>query len=197
MAGKKGKRGFSTYILPILFCGLLVALAVLNNRRTEQPLKAVLQEGEPLTLNEQAVENYLYSAGYTWDGAIVFDGDGRTAATLVLTTGTDGAVDGMTLTFPLPAYYASEDPEGFLTELKAKHDEAAQRGRDMFLALFDAVAATDSRVASRRDVALEKLQKTVESGKAATQTANAWRFSFSLEPGQLEGTVTVLCERIQ
>ena len=38
MAAKKGKKGFSAYILPILFCGLLIVLALVKGRQTEQPV---------------------------------------------------------------------------------------------------------------------------------------------------------------
>ena len=61
----------------------------------------------------------------------------------------------------------------------------------------DAIAATDGRVAARRDSALEKLRQTMDTGKASAQAANSWRFSFSLEPGEIEGTVTVLFEKVK
>ena len=66
MAADKRKRRFSTYILPILFCGLLIALAVLTDRHTEQPVKVVLQEGEPLTLTEQAIETQHFCNTLHW-----------------------------------------------------------------------------------------------------------------------------------
>ena len=44
---------------------------------------------------------------------------------------------------------------------------------------------------------MEKLCKTMDTGKASTQAANTWRFSFSLAPGLIEGTVTVLCEKVK
>jgi hypothetical protein len=52
-------------------------------------------------------------------------------------------------------------------------------------------------VAARRDSALEKLRQTMDTGKASAQVANSWRFSFSLEPGEIEGTVTVLFEKVK
>ena len=190
MAADKRKRRFSTYILPILFCGLLIALAVLTDRHKEQPVKGVLQEGEPLTLTEQAMENYLYAAGFTLRDEAILDGSGQEVGSL--TVGRDGdAVASMTLSFPLSTYIPTEDDEG-LDGLKAAHDADAQRGQELFLALFDAISAMDKRVAARRDSASEKLQTTMDTGKATVQNANSWRFDFSLEPGTFEGTVTVL-----
>ena len=197
MAGRKGKKGYSVYILPVLFCGLLIALALIRNGRAEQPVKAMLQESEPLTLNGQAVENYLFSAGYTLYGETLLDESGKEAGSLAVTGGADGGVEGMTLSFPLPTYYETGDGSGLLAGLKALHDEGAQRGEDMFLALFDAIAATDGRVATRRDSAAEKLHTTMDTGKAASQSANSWRFSFSLEPGAVEGRVTVLFDKVK
>ena len=190
MAADKRKRRFSTYILPILFCGLLIALAVLTDRHKEQPVKGVLQEGEPLTLTEQAMENYLYAAGFTLRDEAILDGSGQEVGTL--TVGRDGdAIASMTLSFPLSTYIPTEDDEG-LDGLKAAHDADAQRGQELFLALFDAISATDKRVAARRDSASAKLQTTMDTGKAAAQAANSWRFDFSLAPDTFEGTVTVL-----
>ena len=190
MAADKRKRRFSTYILPILFCGLLIALAVLTDRHKEQPVKGVLQEGEPLTLTEQAMENYLYAAGFTLRDEAILDGSGKEVGTLTVDRDGD-AVASMTLSFPLSTYIPTEDDEG-LDGLKAAHDADAQRGQELFLALFDAIYATDKRVAARRDSASAKLQTTMDTGKAAAQAANSWRFDFSLEPGTFEGTVTVL-----
>ena len=190
MAADKRKRRFSTYILPILFCGLLIALAVLTDRHKEQPVKGVLQEGEPLTLTEQAMENYLYAAGFTLRGKAILDGSGKEVGTLTVDRDGD-AVASMTLSFPLSTYIPTEDDEG-LDGLKAAHDADAQRGQELFLALFDAISATDKRVAARRDSASAKLQTTMDTGKAAAQAANSWRFDFSLAPDTFEGTVTVL-----
>lgn len=190
MAAKKGKKGFSAYILPILFCGLLIVLALVKGRQTEQPVKAVLQEGEPLTLTEQAMENYLFSTGFILNGEAILDGDGQQVGALALSRNEDGAIESMVLTFPLTTYILTEDNEG-LGPLKAAHDDDAQRGQELFLALFDAVSATDKRVANRRDSAAEKLQTTMDTGKAAVQNANSWRFDFSLEPGTFDGTITV------
>lgn len=190
MATDKRKRRFSTYILPILFCGLLIALAVLTDRHKEQPVKGVLQEGEPLTLTEQAMENYLYAAGFTLRDEAILDGSGKEVGTLTVDRDGD-AVASMTLSFPLSTYIPTEDDEG-LDELKAAHDADAQRGQELFLALFDAISATDKRVAARRDSASAKLQTTMDTGKVAAQAANSWRFDFSLAPDTFEGTVTVL-----
>ena len=190
MAADKRKRRFSTYILPILFCGLLIALAVLTDRHKEQPVKGVLQEGEPLTLTEQAMENYLYAAGFTLRDEAILDGSGKEVGTLTVDRDGD-AVASMTLSFPLSTYIPTEDDEG-LDGLKAAHDADAQRGQELFLALFDAISATDKRVAARRDSASAKLQTTMDTGKASTQAANSWRFDFSLAPDTFEGTVTVL-----
>ena len=190
MAADKRKRRFSTYILPILFCGLLIALAVLTDRHKEQPVKGVLQEGEPLTLTEQAMENYLYAAGFTLRDEAILDGSGQEVGTLTVDRDGD-AVASMTLSFPLSTYIPTEDDEG-LDGLKAAHDGDAQRGQELFLALFDAISATDKRVAARRDSASAKLQTTMDTGKAAAQAANSWRFDFSLAPDTFEGTVTVL-----
>ena len=190
MAADKRKRRFSAYILPILFCGLLIALAVLTDRHKEQPVKGVLQEGEPLTLTEQAMENYLYAAGFTLRDEAILDGSGKEVGTL--TVGRDGdAIASMTLSFPLSTYIPTEDDEG-LDGLKAAHDADAQRGQELFLALFDAISATDKRVAARRDSASAKLQTTMDTGKVAAQAANSWRFDFSLAPDTFDGTVTVL-----
>ncbi len=190
MAADKRKRRFSTYILPILFCGLLIALAVLTDRHKEQPVKGVLQEGEPLTLTEQAMENYLYAAGFTLRDEAILDGSGKEVGTLTVDRDGD-AVASMTLSFPLSTYIPTEDDEG-LDGLKAAHDADAQRGQELFLALFDAISATDKRVAARRDSASAKLQTTMDTGKASSQAANSWRFDFSLAPDTFEGTVTVL-----
>ena len=190
MAADKRKRRFSTYILPILFCGLLIALAVLTDRHKEQPVKGVLQEGEPLTLTEQAIENYLYAAGFTLRDEAILDGSGKEVGTLTVDRDGD-AVASMTLSFPLSTYIPTEDDEG-LDGLKAAHDADAQRGQELFLALFDAISSTDKRVAARRDSASAKLQTTMDTGKAAAQAANSWRFDFSLAPDTFEGTVTVL-----
>ena len=190
MAADKRKRRFSTYILPILFCGLLIALAVLTDRHKEQPVKGVLQEGEPLTLTEQAMENYLYAAGFTLRDEAILDGSGKEVGTLTVDRDGD-AVASMTLSFPLSTYIPTEDDEG-LDGLKAAHDADAQRGKELFLALFDAISATDKRVAARRDSASAKLQTTMDTGKASSQAANSWRFDFSLAPDTFEGTVTVL-----
>lgn len=190
MAADKRKRRFSTYILPILFCGLLIALAVLTDRHKEQPVKGVLQEGEPLTLTEQAMENYLYAAGFTLRDEAILDGSGQEVGSL--TVGRDGdAVASMTLSFPLSTYIPTEDDEG-LDGLKAAHDGDARQGQELFLSLFDAISATDKRVANRRDSASAKLQTTMDTGKASSQAANSWRFDFSLAPDTFEGTVTVL-----
>ena len=190
MAADKRKRRFSTYILPILFCGLLIALAVLTDRHKEQPVKGVLQEGEPLTLTEQAMENYLYAAGFTLRDEAILDGSGKEVGTLTVDRDGD-AVASMTLSFPLSTYIPTEDDEG-LDGLKAAHDADAQRGQELFLSLFDAISATDKRVANRRDSASAKLQTTMDTGKASSQAANSWRFDFSLAPDTFEGTVTVL-----
>ena len=192
MTAAKKKKSISVYILPCLFCGLLLALAVLRDRSAEQPVKAVLQETEPLTLTEQAIENYLYSAGFTLQGETVFDGDGREAAALTLSRNESGGIEGMTLSFLLPTYIETGDGNDALASLKAKHDAGAQRGEDMFLALFDAIAATDGRVAARRDSAVGKLKQTMDTGKASSQSANSWRFSFALEPGEIQGTASIL-----
>ena len=190
MAADKRKRRFSTYILPILFCGLLIALAVLTDRHKEQPVKGVLQEGEPLTLTEQAMENYLYAAGFTLRDEAILDGSDQQVGSLTVGRDRD-AVASMTLSFPLSTYIPTEDDEG-LDGLKAAHDGDARQGQELFLALFDAISATDKRVAARRDSASAKLQTTMDTGKAAAQAANSWRFDFSLAPDTFEGTVTVL-----
>ena len=193
---EKKKKSFYAYILPILFGGLLVALALMKGQRSDQPVKAVLQEGEPLTLTEQALENYLYSAGFTLTGESVLDEEGREAGALIISRDDDGAIQVMTLSFLLTAYGPSEN-DANLTMLKAVHDEEAQRGEDMFLALFDAIAATDSRVVARRDSAAEKLRAAMDAQKASVQAANSWRFSFSLASGEVDGTITVLFEKVK
>ena len=191
MAADKRKRRFSTYILPILFCGLLIALAVLTDRHTEQPVKGVLQEGEPLTLTEQAIENYLYAAGFTLQGETILDSSDQQAGTLTLCRNDGGAIESMTLSFPLSTYIPTEDDED-MDGLKAAHDGDARQGQELFLSLFDAISATDKRVANRRDSASAKLQTTMDTGKASSQAANSWRFDFSLMPETFKGTVTVL-----
>lgn len=196
MSDPKRKRKYTIYILPILFCGLLIALAVLKGGETEQPVKAVLQEGEPLALTDQAMENYLFSVGFTLNGEAILNGDGQKAAAMNVGRTEDGAIESMTLTFPLTTYIPTEDDAG-LEPLKAAHDDDAQRGEELFLSLFDAISATDKRVANRRDSALEKLRKTMSTGKASVQNANSWRFSFSLEPDLLEGTVTIHMEKVK
>ena len=194
MAAKR-KKAISVYILPLLFCALLVVLAVVRGRSAEQPVKAVLQASEPLTLTEQAIENYLYAAGFTLEGETILDGSGQAAGALTASTDGAGEFEALTLTFPLPTYYETGAGGEVLAGLKEKHDRAAQRGQDMFLALFDAIAATDARVAARRDSAAEKLRAAMDSGKSTEQASNSWRFSFSLEPETVEGKVTVLLEK--
>ena len=190
MAADKRKKRFSTYILPILFCGLLIALAVITNRQTEQPVKAVLQEGEPLTLTEQAVENYLYAAGFTFQGEKLLAVEGREAGTLAIMD--DGAIEEMTFTFSLPPRIDVDTGADVFASLNEAHDKAAQEGKDMFLSLFDAIAVTDGRVAGRRDSALEKLQQTMDTGKSSAQAAYSWKFTFSMTPGDPESQITIL-----
>ena len=120
----------------------------------------------------------------------LLDGEGKEAGALTVETNESGRIAGMTLAFPLPTYIDTGDGD-ILADLKAAHDAGAQRGEEMFLVLFDAIAATDSRVAARRDSALEKLRQTMAAGKATAQAAYSWRFGFSLEPGMFEGTVTI------
>ena len=136
------------------------------------------------------MENYLYAAGFTLRDEAILDGSGKEVGTLTVDRDGD-AVASMTLSFPLSTYIPTEDDEG-LDGLKAAHDADAQRGQELFLALFDAISATDKRVAARRDSASAKLQTTMDTGKAAAQAANSWRFDFSLVPDTFEGTVTVL-----
>ena len=197
MAAARKKKSISVYILPCLFCGLLIVLAILRGRATEQPVKAVLQEGEPLTLTEQAIENYLFSAGFTLQGDTLLDESGHKAADLAVETDESGEIAAMTLAFSLPTYYETGQGNDVLASVKAKHDAGAQQGEDMFLALFDAIAATDGRVAARRDGAVEKLRQTMDTGKATSQSANSWRFAFSLEPGEIEGTMTILFTHVK
>lgn len=191
-SAQKQHKAVSTYLLPVLFCGLLIMLALVRNGQIESPVKAVLQESEPLRLTEQALENYLYSAGIVLEGEALLDESGQAAGTLQLTKGADSGIEAMALAFPLPTYYETGDDVDVLSFLKDAHDRAAQQGEEMFLALFDAIAATDGRVTPRRDSAVEKLRKAMDTGKPSAQAANSWRFSFSLEPGTMEGTVTVL-----
>ena len=186
------KYGKATKAVPdYRLCGLLIVLALLNTRPSEQPVKAVLQEGEALTLTDQAIENYLYSAGFTLAGETILDGSGQEIAALSLSRDEHDVIKAMTLSFPLTTYIPTEDDEG-LVSLKKDRDAESQRDEELFLSLFDAVAATDGRIAARRDNSLEKLRKTMDTGKAFVQNANSWRFSFSLAPDLLEGTVTVL-----
>ena len=196
MTSKELKKQISTYILPILFCGLLIVLALVRNKGAEPASAWTVEEGAPLTLTELALENYLYADGFTLTGEMVLDAQEQEAATLTVTKGNDSEITAMALTFPLPVFFETELSES-LASLKAGRDEAAQRGETLFLSLFDAIAATDGRVASRRDSALEKLRAAMDTGKAASQAANTWRFSFSLEPGVLEGTVTILFEKVK
>ena len=190
------KRRISSYILPILFCALLIVLAVLRNRE-ETPAKAVIQPREPLTLTDAALENYLYSAGFLWAGDDITDASGHPAGTLQITAGPDGEIQAMTLSYPLPTYIETGSESDVLSSLKAKHDEAAQRGEEMFLSLFDAIAATDGRVEPRRENALNKLRQTLDTGKDAVQAANSWRFAFSLAPGEIEGAVTIQFDKVK
>ncbi len=191
------KKNISIYILPLLFCGLLVALALLRGERAEPVPVREIQESEPLTLTDAAIENYLCSDGFLLDGERVTDAQGQEAAALTVVKGEDGEIDGLTLSFPLPTYFETKNSGDVLASLKAAHDAAAQRGETLFLALFDAISATDGRVAARRDSAITKLGDAMGSGKAAALSVNSWRFSFSLEPGELEGTVTILFEKIK
>ena len=196
MTSDRLKKGISVYILPILFCGLLIVLALLRNDTKEPAAVREIQASEPLTLTDLAVENYLYADGFSLDGGMLLDASGKEAGTLAVTKDESGEIGAITLTFPLPTYVQTKNSES-LTSLKEAHDDGAQRGEAMFLSLFDAIAATDGRVAARRDSALEKLRQTMDTGKASAQAANSWRFSFSLEPGEIEGTVTVLFEKVK
>lgn len=190
MASKELKKQISTYILPILFCGLLIVLALLRNEAATPTAARVIEAGEPLTLTDMALENYLYGDGFTLDGKRVLDGQGQEVAALTVTKGEDGTIAAMTLIFSMPAFAESMNSNNF-SSLKAKHEEAAQRGENMFLSLFDAIAATDGRVAARRDSALEKLRAAINTGKAASQSANSWTFAFSLDPGTVKSTATI------
>ena len=190
MTSRELKKHISPYILPILFCGLLIVLALLQREPAEPAAARVIEAGEPLTLTDMALENYLYGDGFVLDGGRVLDGQGQEVATLTVTKGEDGTIAAMTLTFPLPAFTESTNSKTF-SSLKAKHEEAAQRGETMFLSLFDAIAATDGRVAARRDSALKKLRAAIDTGKAASQSANSWRFIFSLDPGTIRSTATI------
>ena len=194
MTSEELKKQASIYILPMLFCGLLIVLALLRNETAAPTAAREVQAGEPLTLTDAAIENYLYSDGFMLDGERVLDAAGQEAAALTVTKDQAGEIESLSLTFSLPTYFETENSEN-LSSLKAAHDEAAQRGETLFLALFDAVAATDGRVAARRDSALTKLHTAMDTGKAATQSANSWRLKFSREPGDIEGTVTILFEK--
>lgn len=195
MAARK-KKGLSIYVLPILFGGVLLALGLLQNKTAEPIPAREIQAGEPLTLTDMAIENYLYSDGYALDGDRVLDADGREAARLTVSRGDGDRIDGLTLTFSLPTYVQTKN-SAVLTSLKAEHDAAAQRGETLFLALFDAIAATDGHIPARRDSALTKLRTAMDAGKSATQSANSWRFTFSLTPGELQGTVTIQFIRVK
>lgn len=186
---KKG-RGAATYVLPILFCALLILLALVRGQRTEAPTKAVLQKSEPLTLTHQAIENYLYAAGFTLQREKLLTAEGREAGTLAITA--DDAIEEMTLTFSLPPRIDVETGADVFASLNEAHDKAAQEGKDMFLSLFDAIAVTDGRVAGRRDSALEKLQQTMDTGKSSAQAAYSWKFTFSVTAGDPESQITIL-----
>lgn len=196
MTSKELKKQISIYSLPILFCGLLIALALLKNDRVEPAAAWEIQKSEPLTLTDMAIENYLYADGFTLNGGRVLDAAGQEVAVLTVTKGAEGEIESMSLTFPVPTFIQTENSES-LSSLKAAHDAAAQRGETLFLSLFDAITATDGKVAARRDSAIDKLRQTVNTGKAAVQAANSWRSSFSLEPGMLEGTVTIFFEKVK
>ena len=186
---KKG-RGAATYVLPILFCALLILLALVRGQRTEAPTKAVLQKSEPLTLTHQAIENYLYAAGFTFQGEKLLAAEGRETGSLSIMD--DGAIEEMTLTFSLPPRIDTETGADVFASLNEAHDKAAQEGKDMFLSLFDAIAVTDGRMAGRRGSALEKLQQTMDTGKSSAQAAYSWRFTFSMIPGDPESQITIL-----
>ena len=193
MAAAKRKKDYSAYILPFLFCGLLIVLAVLKKGQAEPPaVEAVLQEGEPLTLTDLAIENYLYTDGFFLQDETVLDAEGQQAATLTVSKGEDGEIDAMTLSFLLPTYIETGNGSDVMADLKAAHDAAVSQGESVFLSLFDAVAATDGRIPARRERAVEKLRAAIDTGKSATQSANSWRFTFSLTPGELKSTVTIL-----
>ena len=92
MASKELKKQISTYILPILFCGLLIVLALLRNEAATPTAARVIEAGEPLTLTDMALENYLYGDGFTLDGKRVLDGQGQEVAALTVTKGEDGTI---------------------------------------------------------------------------------------------------------
>ena len=191
MAASKQQKGFSVYILPVLFAGLLITLALLNQPATAPAATREIEADEPLTLTDHAIENYLFTDGFLLQGDTIVDADGQKAATLTVTRDERGEIASMTLSFPLPTYIEAGDVD-ILSSLKARHDEAAQRGVTLFLSLFDAVAVTDRHIPARRDNAVAKLNETMRSGKSATQSASSWRIDFSLAPGEIEGTVTIL-----
>ncbi len=196
MAPNKRKNGVSVYILPFLFCLVLTALILLRGQPADPVPAKVLQSGEPLTLTNQAIENYLYSDGFTLCGETVLDAEGKEAAVLNVHKDEGDKIDTLTLTFSLPTYYETKNSSA-LGSLKANREEAAQRGETLFLALFDAISATDGRVAVRRDSALEKLRQTMDTGKSSAQSANSWRFSFALDRSELQGSVTIRFERVK
>ena len=85
MTSKELKKQISTYILPILFCGLLIVLALVRNKGAEPASAWTVEEGAPLTLTELALENYLYADGFTLTGEMVLDAQEQEAATLTVT----------------------------------------------------------------------------------------------------------------
>ncbi len=197
MAGGKRKKDYSVYILPILLCILFLIMARFHYPKSEPPVdETVMEEVEPLTLTDQAIENYLYTDGFSLRQSTVLDADGKVAATLAVEKGENGEIEVMTLSFTLPTYIETGNSD-VMTGLKAEHDAAASRGETVFLSLFDAVAATDGRIPALKERAQEKLHATLRTGKSSSQSANSWRFTFSLTPGELTGEVHIRFEKVK
>ena len=92
MTSDRLKKGISVYILPILFCGLLIVLALLRNDTKEPAAVRELQASEPLTLTDLAVENYLYADGFSLDRGMLLDASGKEAGTLTVTKDESGEI---------------------------------------------------------------------------------------------------------
>ena len=125
MAAGKRKKDYTIYILPLLFCLVLAVLVLLKGQPAEPAPAKVLQAGEPLTLTDQAIENYLYSDGFTLRGETVLDADGQEAATLTVNKGADDEIDSLLLTYSLPTYYETQNSGELLSSVKADRDAAA------------------------------------------------------------------------
>lgn len=186
----------SPYLLPIVFCVLLIALALTRNCQQAEPALAYAGEEETLVLNRTAMENYVYAAGFLLQGEELMDASGSSVGTLALTE-EDAAVTGFTLTLPIPIYFETDYSDELTLQQRLLHEQGEKQAMALFFQIYEAISATDSRLSSLKSNAQSKLLSTLNTGKSATQSANTWRFSFSLETSPAAETLYILGEKVK